>query len=198
MDPFTVSLVLIAAALVFALIDVFVPSAGILLTLAVVSGIGSVFYGFRAGTTTGMTLLTVVLAAVPVFAFLIVKVWPNTFIGRRVLLEPPEPYVPTAQQTGENLREFIGVEAKTDAPLLPTGQIMIDHHPYNAVAESDLLDAGQDVRVVDVRDRMLVLRAVSTAVSNEGLDTNDSTQQGSLLELPADQLGLDSINEEDS
>ena len=63
MDPFYLALLLYLAALVLALVDLFVPSGGVLAILAVLSATACVLFGFRSGQIMGMSMLTLVVAS---------------------------------------------------------------------------------------------------------------------------------------
>ncbi|MEZ6076434.1 MAG: hypothetical protein R3C56_12480 [Pirellulaceae bacterium] len=83
------ALLLYIAAIALAMVDLFVPSGGMLLVLATLAALAAVLFGFRSGNTVGMGMLTLVVATIPVFVFLAIKIWPHTPLGRRIILKLP-------------------------------------------------------------------------------------------------------------
>ena len=203
MDPFFIAIILFMAAILLAGIDIFVPSGGLLLVLAVAAAVGSILFGVRSSVTLGMTMLTLVAASIPIGAFLAIKIWPHTPIGKMVILRPPEQQANSAAE-GNELGDWLGKVVKADADLMPAGQLKIGYRRLNAVAESGFIDAGQRVKVVAIRERSLVVRATSEPLTPLAVETPGRVQkpatdeQGvepNLLDLPAEELGLDSIDE---
>jgi membrane-bound ClpP family serine protease len=188
------------AALVLAVVDLFVPSAGMLIILAALGGVASVLLGFRSGNTAGMAMLTLVMATIPVFGYLALKIWPHTPIGRRVILKPP--LSATADQTAaevEPLHAYIGHVMLAETAFLPTGHLRVGHRRLNAVAESGIIEAGEHVQIVALRERNLVVRVTQEPLSRlsttvtPGQSAEDPTIKN-YLDLPADELGLESLD----
>ena len=85
--------------------------------------------------------------------------------------------------------------------------VLVGHRRFNAVAESGIVEAGERVKVIAVRERNLVVRVTDEPLSvtlnlspapTVKTDSSDSQEQKSnqnLLELSAEELGLDSIDE---
>ena len=207
MDPFYLALILYVLAVVLAVVDLFVPSGGMLILMAVLAATGSVLFGFRSGTTLGMTMLTLVVASVPVFALVAIKIWPLTPIGRRIILGLPKPRDKEQANPPDLLQSAIGSVFLAEHALLPTGHLRIGHRRFNAVAESGIVEAGERVKVVAVRERNLIVRVTDEPLSvtinlspnpTVKADASASDEQKSnqnLLELSAEELGLDSIDE---
>ena len=207
MDPYFISIILFMTSILLAGVDIFVPSGGLLLILAVAAAVGAILFGFRSSTTLGMTMLTLVAAAVPIGAFLAIKIWPHTPIGRLVILRPPEQQVPVATNDPAGLEVWLGKVLKADADLMPAGQLKIGYRRMNAVAESGFVEAGQAVKVVAIRERSLVVRVTSEPLtplvpeSRPGAQAPQGAEQlaePNLLDVPAEELGLDSIDERPS
>jgi hypothetical protein len=97
------------------------------------------------------------------------------------------------------LQEFVGRVMLAETPFLPTGQLRVGHRRLNAVAESGFIEAGEHVQVIAIRERNLVVRITQEPLS---LTTNSSTPSQSVedsatknyLDLPAEELGLDSLD----
>ncbi len=200
MDSFYLALLLYFAALTLAAIDIFVPSGGLLVVFASLSAIGSVLFGFRSGTNMGMTMLTLVIASIPALIFTAIKVWPHTPIGRRAILGLPAAAAPDADQ--ENLQALIGHVLRAESALLPSGHLRIGHRRFNAMAESGYIEADSRVKVIAVRERNLIVRTTAERLSVSSQDQaskdalNHAERNESLLDQPADQFGLDSLEDQ--
>ncbi len=198
MDPFIIAILLYMAALTLAFTDIFVPSGGMLLVLAMAAALGSILFGFQSSQTMGMSMLTLVAASVPTFAILAINIWPRTPIGKRMILHPPQPPTPTQAAKASALDGLVGTVVLAESPLLPAGQIKIGHRRINAVAENGMVDVGQKVKVVAVRERNLIVRIsdepLTDVAAKQPTGQKLSEPDENLLDLPADQLGLDSLD----
>lgn len=205
MDPLTVAIALYFLAILLAVIDIFVPSGGILLILSGVAAIGAIVFGFRAGTTTGLVVSVVVLASIPALLYSAIKLWPHTPIGRRILLEPPT----AAEAMPENrLTVFIGTVVVSRWPLVPMGQIKIGTQRLNArTSDGKIIEIGQRVKVIDVQEGLLVVQettepisenfssAKSAQSSSSTVAANTELEGSNLLEQPAAELGLNDLDD---
>ncbi len=205
MDPVYIAVMLYISAIVLALVDLYVPSAGTLLLLSLFAAIGSVVFGFQSGTTAGMTMLTLVAISIPVIALVAIRIWPHTPVGRRIVLRLP-PEQPRMSNEKQNiLAELVGSVVVSEYPLMPSGQITIDRRPYSAFAEAGYIDAGWRIEVVGVRQRDLIVRVTDkplTPVRPQGRMDDFAKQSEkelasntNLLDVPANELGLDSLDE---
>lgn len=205
MDPIYIAIILYISAIVLALVDLYVPSAGTLLVLSFVAAVGSIMFAFRAGMTSGMTMLTLVFASVPILAVVAIRVWPHTPVGRRIVLGLPPEQPRSANEQQNELAQLIGHVVVSEYPLMPSGQITIDHRPYNALVEAGYIDSGQRVEVIAVRHRDLIVRVTDRPLTpiqprERNYDIGkqpvmESAGHQNLLDVPADELGLDSLED---
>ena len=77
---------LIVLGIGLAVLEVLVPSGGVLAFLSIASIFAAVVVGFRSGPVVGLIILISVIIGMPTGLVLAVKCWPHTPIGRRVLL----------------------------------------------------------------------------------------------------------------
>lgn len=209
MDPFFIAIILYVLAVVLAFVDLFIPSGGILIILGALSAVGSVLFAFQSGYNFGLLALAVVLASVPGFAFAAISIWPRTPIGKRVILGTP------ARREDEkhpeaNLRSLIGVVIETESALMPSGHLRIGTRRYNARTQSGIIEAGQRVEIVGVQARELIVSPTSKPLTKltsqpdrdssslrDGQDSDSSRNEDesqNLLDRPAEELGLDSLD----
>ncbi len=147
---------LFAAAAVVLVLEIFLPSHGVLTVVGVGVLIGAIvktfdLYGPAAGT------LAVIASAVglPVFAVAAVKIWPHTRIGR--IIAPPNPVYGRddfAPQIAE-LRALVGRTGQSLSPLRPVGTCEFDGRRLECICERGMVEAGVKVRAIGLRGRTL-------------------------------------------
>ena len=89
-----------------------------------------------------------------------VKWWPDTPIGRMMLIplpKSPEEVLPETENY-RGLKNLVGKRGTARGLMLPSGIVLIDNKPYDAVSEGMTIEAGQNVLVVAVSTQRLVVR----------------------------------------
>ncbi len=142
---------LLAAALLLVILEVFVPSGGLIAVVATICAIAGVGCLFRVSMTWGLVgILTLVFMGPLVFSFAL-KVWPHTPIGRRMLGERPPEQIEAERRAAEREREqrlaLIGREGIVLTDLRPIGVVEIDGKRYDALSEESLIRAGSRIKV---------------------------------------------------
>ncbi len=192
MNSFYLSILFYVIAVLLLFLDLLIPTAGLLLLASVISAAACVWYGFQSSASVGMAMLTIVAASIPALAILALKLWPHTPLGRRIVLTPP-PNAAEPVPAEKPLEAYIGRIVVSRWAMMPSNNLAIDGKSLNAVAESGFIDAGQTVEVVAIRERQLVVRPTNASPPGRRDDQQVDSNKGDLLQLPADQLGLDSL-----
>jgi membrane-bound ClpP family serine protease len=167
--PWVLALLLLMAGLAFAAMEVFLPSGGILGFLATCSIVAAVVVGFTDGRPwVGFSILATAVFGVPAVIVLALKWWPSTPLGRRMLLHAPEgeQVLPDSPRR-RGLRELVNRVGVAKCKMLPGGVVTIDGRNVDAVSEGIAIDAGQRVRVIQVRGTRVVVRPVDDASSSD-------------------------------
>jgi membrane-bound ClpP family serine protease len=156
---------LIAAGVLLMVAEVFIPSGGILAILAGVTSLVGVVILFYEDTTWGLIGVLGVLVLGPVGISFALKVWPNTPIGRRMLLGDLTEEEIALQKLAEKeerdrWRALVGAEGIVMTPLRPVGVVRIGDVRYDALAETGLIESGARVRVTAVQDNQIKVRAI--------------------------------------
>jgi len=149
-------------------LEIFIPSGGLLMILALFSigaGVTLIFFApvsEGGGTTTGVITIIGLLVFLPVFAGVLFYYWQFTPLGKGVFLSQPteeETAVHTdAQLAFESLKGQVG---KTATQHQPSGAVDVAGRRYDSTTEGMFPDAGQLVKVVAVKGAQLVIRPVS-------------------------------------
>lgn len=160
MSPLVWILLLVALGLGLVLLEVFVPSGGVLGLLAVLAlGTGVVTAFVEQGALVGMGVLAGTLGAVPLVLMLAFRWFPATPLGRRVLPPPPSadevlPDVALRQR----LRGLIGRRARSVGELVPWGGVEIDGERFEGMSEGGPIGHGVELEVTGAQGRALVVR----------------------------------------
>ncbi len=162
MSPLLWITALVVVGLALIVLEVFVPSGGVLGLLSVLAlGAGVVTAFVEQGAAAGMFVLAGTFVAVPavlVFAF---RWFPVTPLGRRVLPPPPmaDDVLPDVAER-RRLRGFVGSRGRTEGELLPWGRVVVDGQMFEAVSDGGPLAADAPIEVSGVQGRSLVVRQV--------------------------------------
>lgn len=186
------SVALFLAAIVLVVLEIFIPSAGVLGILAAISLMASVGFAFAASPATGVIMLLVELVVVPFAIAGAVKVWPHTPMGKLILAKRPETEDEVLPDTEEYHRdELVGKRGVAKSALLPSGDVVIEGQVYDSVSSGMPIDAGQAVIVVGVDTQRLIVRVLGgkEIVNEERVSTDD------VLSTPIDSLGIEPFDE---
>lgn len=195
MDPLVWSFCLLFAAIALIVLELFIPSGGLLSFLSAVAVLASVIVAFTAGPRAGLLMLVITLVIVPGILASAVRWWPHTPIGQLILIARPEDPDDVLPDTEEyrGLRPLIGKVGKSKSVMMPSGAIVIEGRTHDAVSEGRAIDAGATVKVIDVRTNRLVVRPTDEAVtSTVAPPANDAAD---VLSQPIDSLGIEGFDE---
>lgn len=184
-----IALILFALALVVFVIDLLVPSGGILLAITGFLALGAVVFAFRHSQVSGMWMLMSTLGLIPVMLFLLIYVWPKTPIGRRMIVKPrPAGEFVWSDAAEVDPKALIGSVGVAETEFLPRGSVKIGNRSFEAISEVGLIEAGQEVKVtrLDV-GRLVVIPCRKPSQPERPMSA------GSGLDQPGADLGLDSI-----
>ena len=187
---------LLVLGLAVMVLEVFVPSGGILGFVSILALISAVATAFlEQGTTAGMAALAVVVLAVPAVLSMAFRWFPETPLGRRVL--PPAPEAADVLPDPErrrHLRDLVGRTGRTGSELLPWGSVEIGGDIVEAMSEGGPLEAGIAIEVVDVQGTVVVVRGLepregpTAAARREGREP--STPLPSVESSPAENMAI--------
>jgi len=140
-------LILLALAFAVVVIDLFLPSAGILAAVAAVLAIGGVVCLFRYSPAWGISGALAVLIGGPALFVVGFKMMPHTPVGRRLILGASDPQPPGPPADAQPLSALIGSEGTVVTDLRPVGTVRVGDTKFEAVSETTLIRAGASVRI---------------------------------------------------
>jgi membrane-bound ClpP family serine protease len=180
---------LFALALVIFVIDIMIPSGGVLIGVTGLLILGSVYCAFLHSVTTGIWMVIATCLSMPLMFWMFLVMWPRTPMGKRLIVEPTPADEFVWSDAGESgtattLLNAIGL---TLGEMLPSGLVQIGDKTYEAFSETGPIEKGVQVKV----KRLDVGRLVVIAYRES--NTGSPKSQGSGLDRPAAELNIDSL-----
>lgn len=195
----------------FVAVEMFLPTAGMAGVLAAVMIVVAIFKAWTIHPTYAVTLMGFWILTTPPLLWTLVRIWPRTPIGRRVLNrrddDPPTHRPPPSTRGGRPLLELIECQGVAVTDLLPSGYARVEGEKVAAVSDAGSIDSGSTIRVVGVRDRSLVVLPCRaeihepTSIPGEGFSPTSPLSSpppspgfGSHLPIPDDSVSEGSVN----
>lgn len=184
------AILLLILGCVFVVLEVFIPSGGIITILAAVAFIASILIasweGPTTGPATGFTFAAITVFAVPLLVAIAFKYWPRTRLGKAFLGELPREDEVLPEDPRRGLIGRVGVAR---SKMLPSGAVEIDGQMIDAITHGQAIEPGAYVVVVEVRANRVVVRPAGTDQRPSHQDPRD------LLSRPIDELGIESLED---
>jgi membrane-bound ClpP family serine protease len=188
LDPLAWAVILMLAGVCLAVLEVFIPSGGVIGFLSIVSVLSAIALAFYRGPWYGLSFLGAAVLAVPAVLIMALRYWPETAMGRRLLLDVPSgDEVLPADEQRQRLKALLGRVGEAKSLMLPSGAISIDGQNIDAVSEGMAIEKGERVQVIEVRGTRVVVRPTDKPIETPAADDP--------LSRPIESLGLDSFDE---
>jgi len=160
MTPLVWSILLLVLGLVFLALEFVIPSGGVLGVLCALSFLAAIVVGFFAGPWTGTALLLAVCTIVPLSVSAAVRWWPDTPVGKLMLVERPRSSDEVLPETVayRGLKDLIGRHGHSKSLMMPGGHVIIEGKTYDAVSEGQPIDPHQPIIVIGISTQRLVVR----------------------------------------
>lgn len=161
MYDLVIAYALIVVGLLLMAAELFLPTGGITFVLGVGGVIAGIAIAFNRSPQQGIVTLIVVVILVPLLGPLLMHYWPRTALGKKFVLPGPDEDVTIAQMpVNLELEQLRGRYGRTLAPLRPAGVADFDGRRVDVISEGAMIDAGQWVKVIDVKPARVVVRWV--------------------------------------
>lgn len=168
------AIMLIGLAIVLFILEVLIPSGGLLGLIAALSMIGGVIVLFWINTTLGLVSALVCLIAIPFAIAAMMKLWPNTPLFRALVLkgpggeleaddvEDPDGAPPASVSKHNNHAHGIqvGDEGTSESSLRPVGMCRLNGRREECIADGPMIAPGKTVRVTHVDGMQIKVRVV--------------------------------------
>jgi membrane-bound serine protease (ClpP class) len=161
METTYLSYILIILGFLLLVAELFLPTGGVLSILSVIALFMGVALAFMYDPSTGIITLIVVFIALPVVGGLLLRLWPKTPFGRRLMLTNPEAATTAASlPVHAELEQLVGRYGRTVSTLRPSGVTDFDGRRVDTITEGMMIEPGQWVRCVEVKGGRVVVRPV--------------------------------------
>tara|TARA_B110000438_G_scaffold79814_3_gene79871 strand:- start:896 stop:1486 length:591 start_codon:yes stop_codon:yes gene_type:complete len=170
MEPITWAIILIVVGASLIVLELFIPSGGIIGFLSAAAFIAAVVMGFQIDNSTGLAILGSSILIAGVMIALVIKYWHHTPIGSRAL--PPD--LDVSEAVVGNLEHLQGTQGIARSDLMPNGEVDIDGKHYDAVSSGTFISTGSAVQVTDVRGNRLLVQAIEIHQATATTQNNES------------------------
>lgn len=183
------SILLLLIGLALVVLELFLPSGGILGLVAAVAIVASVSIAFFSSIGEGAVMLAVVMVTIPATVVLGLKVWPMTPMGKAILNRHAMENDPRPSDQRADLVGRVGI---AKSKMLPSGAITVDGRTYNAVTSGMAVEAGQAIRIVKISGNSIIVQP------HEGPINPAEASPDAVLGQSIESLGLDPFDDESS
>ena len=149
---------LFLAGLILAFFEFLMPTFGVLAFLSLVSLGGSIFLAFTVSAGWGWLMVVLTAIGVPVYIGLLIKLWPNSRLGKKLFLLHTPVATADASPQGSKYVGLVGKVAVAESVLRPSGVIRVEGQRVPAQCESGMIDPGQRVKIIGANLGIVVVR----------------------------------------
>ena len=146
MSEVAIIALLFGAGTLVLIAELFIPSHGVLTIVGVALLVAGIVQTFRyGGELAGTISVLTCLVVLPVLAVVTVRVWPQTWVGRKIA--PPNPVI-TLRDTSvpvEEISRYVGQTGRSVTPLRPVGICDFNGQRVSCIAELGMLETGVSV-----------------------------------------------------
>lgn len=145
---------------VLIVLEIMIPSFGLLSVCAIACFVGGILAFFKFGTGIGWIGVGVGVLVVSLVLILVYKYGSKTKMGKSFLLEPTDKPSGEGIPDKQQLDELVGKEGVVITPLRPVGKCEISGHRVECVAESSFLEKDTKVKVIKIDGCQLTVRQI--------------------------------------
>ena len=185
-----ISLVVAAVALC---LELFLPSAGILGLIAVALMVASISTAFLHSLYFGALIVFVIVVATPFLFAAAVRIWPHTPIGKSILIgdRNEEDVLPKGSYY-KNVASQAGQIGTAKTKMYPSGIVLIDGVPFDAVSNGFPIEAGDRIKVISVKGNRLHVQKIQDDDAQGSSDTEEPSKDK--LNQTMEDLGMEDFD----
>tara|TARA_B100000959_G_C14956297_1_gene613889 strand:- start:50 stop:610 length:561 start_codon:yes stop_codon:yes gene_type:complete len=170
-SPIIWAFVCIAIALALFVIELFVPSGGLIAILGGLAVVASLIAFYVHDINTGLIATGTYIVFGPILAWIAFKIWASSPLAKQMILggivnedsdEARQRLQSKQQERLAHLQPLVGKEGKTITVLRPIGVIRIDGRRIDAMAEAGSIEADCAVVVVSAFDNQVKVRRIES------------------------------------
>ena len=149
---------------VLTVMEIFIPSFGLLTLLAIGAFVWGVSLFFQVSTAVGWFGVFTAMAVIPTFWVIAYKLFPKTSIGRAMVLKNVSRSVGDAIADKDQLEWLLGKSGKAVGPLRPVGICEIEGRRIVCSAEVGFVPKGTEIEVIRVEGNTITVRTKETDI----------------------------------
>ena len=176
MDPWLWTVIFFGLAILFAFLEFFVTSGGILAFLAVAALVGSVVFAFMGNPMAGAGYVGGVAVGVPVLLWFLFKWWPNTLMGRQIMLDPETDPALAPDEELLARKQLIGKHGVAKSKMVLSGLVEVEGKRLNAISETESVEPGEEIVVVRVDGIDVLVRKVPPVSVDAAAKSSDEVE----------------------
>jgi membrane-bound serine protease (ClpP class) len=140
-------------------LELFVPSAGVLMVSALACILWSIVVAFQVHWVVGTVFLATIIGLAFVLPGIGLRIWRRTPMGRSMFLEPPKG---DAEEPASPYEELVGEVGKALTPLRPSGSAEIRGKRTDVVADGGVMILeGEKIVVVSAAGNRIAVRRMA-------------------------------------
>lgn len=149
---------------VLTVMEIFIPSFGLLTLLAIGAFVWGVSLFFQVSTAVGWFGVFTAMAVIPTFWVIAYKLFPKTSIGRAMVLKNVSRSAGDAIADKDQLERLLGKSGKAVGPLRPVGVCEIEGRRIVCSAEVGFVPKGTEIEVIRVEGNTITVRTKETDI----------------------------------
>ncbi len=154
------ALFLFVACAILLVLEIFVPSFGLLTVFSLACVATGIAICFNLGPITGWFGVAAAVFIIPVVWIITYRIFPNTRFGKSVTLGKPDREKGDAIPDTKELEAMLGKQGVVLSPLRPVGMCDFNGKRLECVAETGYIDNENKVRVIHVEGTQLTVRLI--------------------------------------
>jgi membrane-bound serine protease (ClpP class) len=143
---------------VLLVIEIFVPSFGLITVFALSCLAGGIAIFFRYGPFTGWIGVITAIISIPTVWIITYRIFPRTRFGRHIILANPKRPPGDAIPDTPELESMLGSIGIVTSPLRPVGMCDFNGKRIECVAETAYIEKDKKVKVIHVEGTQLTVR----------------------------------------
>jgi membrane-bound ClpP family serine protease len=148
-------LTLLCVGVILLVIEMMIPGFGVFGISGLACLLGALFL-YLGATGEAAMIVGALLFFTVVLGVWFFKKGPHSRLGKQITLG----FRSTTDKgytTNGDLRDLVGKQGVAETPLRPSGRIIIDDEPVDAISRGEFYEAGTPVRVIAVEGRRIVV-----------------------------------------
>ncbi|MBN1123461.1 MAG: hypothetical protein JXA82_00540 [Sedimentisphaerales bacterium] len=142
-------------------LEVFIPSFGLLTICALACLGGGIAIFFQFGTVAGWLGVGISVVLIPIICWIVYVVFPHTSIGKGVILSDrlgknPGDGIPDNQQR----IQMLNMQGTVITALRPVGTCDFDGNRVECVSETGFIEKGKSIKVIRVEGPQITVRLI--------------------------------------